>query len=96
MQEQLISFDTAKLAKKKGFHYMKANIYGDNMAYHLDNGQLTTAQLANSVIGYILAPTQSLLQKWIRKKHLLHISIDFTKKKQISQLLYMILIATNF
>ncbi len=69
MKEQLISFDTAKLAKEKGFEYMKANCYGDNMCYQLPEGDLINALRGNTVTGYILAPTQSLLQRWLREVH---------------------------
>jgi hypothetical protein len=61
MEEQLIKFDTAKLAKEKGFD-CKSNFYNWygsdkilNQMYDLEN--------------IILAPTQSLLQKWLREKH---------------------------
>ena len=76
MKEQLISFETAKLAKEKGFVYMKANCYGDNMCYQLPEGELINALKGNSVGGYILAPTQSLLQKWLREIHNIFISTD--------------------
>jgi hypothetical protein len=66
MEEQLITFETAKLAKEKGFDWIKS----DNKWYE-DNGNLDF-----SFQGYhentenkITAPTQSLLQKWLREEH---------------------------
>ena len=50
MTEQLISKETAVLAKEKGF----------DLNNHLKNGN---------------PPTQSLLQKWLREKHNIDISI---------------------
>ncbi len=67
MKEQLISFETAKLAKATGFIHMEANCYGDNMCYQLPDGELVNALKGNTITGYILAPTQSLLQKWLRE-----------------------------
>ena len=48
MKEQLITFETAKLAKEKGFTILEKGFY-------------------------IGAPTQSLLQKWLREKHNLEV-----------------------
>ncbi len=47
MIEELISFETAKLAKEKGF-----------------NEQCS-------------APTQSLLQKWLREVHNIHVNVSY-------------------
>lgn len=79
MKEQLITFETAKLAKEKGFASMKANCYGDNMCYQLPEGYLINALKGNIVSGYILAPTQSLLQKWLRDKYQMTMNIHPVK-----------------
>lgn len=127
MKEQLISFETAKLAKEKGFNIFNIdinlknniiindndiyidskNIDGkyylyineDNCVYSLEVGQF------NSVIGsfnsfakeYILketndyfhAPTQSLLQKWLRDIHDVNVCVELgsysTKNKVIKE-----------
>lgn len=83
MQEKLITFETAKIAKEggiteevlrscecfydeEGISY-KSDIYSEEIrhnAYSYKN------------IGYCLAPTQSLLHKWLREKHNLIIIID--------------------
>jgi len=76
MKEEIITFKTAVLAEEKGFIHMKANCYGDNMCYQLPQGELINALKGNTVSGYILAPTQSLLQKWLREYHDLSIKID--------------------
>jgi hypothetical protein len=73
MQEKLVEFETAELAQKKGFFYMKANCYGDNMCY-----KLPEKELINSLRGgnnYIHAPTQSLLQKWLREEHQIIVTV---------------------
>lgn len=88
MKEKLITFETAKLAKEKGF---KISCYH---AYNVDNKleECTTSELTGKVVKYsadliktldfhskdnecYLAPTQSLLQKWLREEHTLHIEI---------------------
>lgn len=68
MKEQIVSFAVAELAKAKGFNHVKANAFGDTMCYQLPKGKLMTAVRGNVVSGYILAPTQSLLQKWLREE----------------------------
>ena len=58
MTEELISFETAKLAKEKGF---------TEIIFESDGkGTLT---------GIHKAPTQSLLQKWLREEHDIHFNI---------------------
>ena len=75
MREQLVNFETAKLAKEKGFNHMKANCYGDNMAYDTGQEEGKLIQSGNA-LNYILAPTQSLLQKWLRKEKELSVKVD--------------------
>jgi hypothetical protein len=74
MQEQLISFETAKLAKEKGFNV------ACNTGYHPDDGNLLSGNMWKSILRYksdrhTYAPTQSLLQKWLRDVHDVHIEI---------------------
>lgn len=71
MEEQIVSFDTAKLAEEKGFDVSGVNIY-DNKELICDvefknwnNGTLC-----------LLAPTQSLLQKWLRETHQLFVEVN--------------------
>ena len=54
MEDTLINFETAKLAKEKGFDFI----------YIIDN-ELTNHSLI----------TQSLLQKWLREVHNIHITV---------------------
>jgi len=85
MDEQLISFETAKLAKEKGFDEFCLNIYNnigeleDSFDLEEELEFMTKAtELRNSLLckntqyddnTWISAPTQSLLQKWLREKH---------------------------
>ncbi len=66
MKEQVISFETAKLAKEKGFDNDSDGYYGMmNGHFKCVDGQETCD-----------APTQSLLQKWLREVHSLSVKID--------------------
>lgn len=95
MEETLISFETAKLAKEKGFIEPVINYY------HMHEG-LTEPELIDEIdillknykrpyevrkncntisteFGYVenfSAPTQSLLQKWLREVHNIHIGVN--------------------
>ena len=66
MQEQLISFETAKLAKEKCFNAICRHAYKDNnILINFDNGCCYDILSEH----YIICPTQSLLQKWLREVH---------------------------
>lgn len=73
MEDQLISFETAKLAREKGFNN------GSYALYTYPNKELKHFQAENYNSEQddlqFEAPTQSLLQKWLREKHQLHITI---------------------
>ena len=76
MEEQLISFETAKLAEQKGFK--NESEFGYN-----SNGELGVPYFGNSFTngqsnGDLIyeSPTQSLLQKWLREVHEISIKID--------------------
>ena len=67
MKEQLISFKIAKLAKEKGFNISCKGRYGlqstilySDYGFHIND---------EDDIIHISAPTQSLLQAWLRDKH---------------------------
>ena len=71
MEEPLISFETAILAKEKGFevqtrqYYMgSGKLFGTNIQENHNNATFTKEKYS--------APRQSLLQKWLRDKHDIH------------------------
>lgn len=74
MKEQLISFETAKLAKEKGFDFDCTNAYWDDSTHEL-MGEDTPEHSGISKYCFS-APTQSLLQKWLREKHFIFIEIS--------------------
>lgn len=67
MKEEIISFEIAKLAKEKGFRWTT-----DNKLFYNENGYLNILQFSEEDIP---APTQSLLQKFIRETRSVHIEI---------------------
>lgn len=84
MKDQLVSFETAKLAKEKGFdgfcfdayntHKMK---YSDGWLEYIDDNEIEIPFTSESLKSKdILAPTQSLLQKWLREVHNIVIDIS--------------------
>ena len=72
MKEQLISFETAKLAKEKGFTY--AYEFYDKEGNIEDFGMV--GGWTDCCDENYAAPTQSLLAKWLREEHNLHITIN--------------------
>lgn len=78
MEEKLISLETAKLAKEKGFDWEVTNYF--------KIGQLNQKIIEEKCISCSInikfseqqlfsRPTQSLLQKWLRKNHNIRINI---------------------
>ena len=73
MQEQLITFDTAKLAKENGL-----NIEGHKYYYDSANSILhhSVKMEMHNELGHILVIEQSLLQKWLREEYEIYIYIE--------------------
>ena len=94
MEEKLILFKTAKLAKKKGFNVeclQAYRIWKENIRkseteksalediqveYEPDyrGGSWEVVKKFYQSKEHTLAPTQSLLQKWLREKHNIHVN----------------------
>ena len=64
MEEQLVSFETAVLAKEKGFDE-ECDTYVTEGNHH----ETDVAAFYKNSYGYVTAPTQSLLQKWLRETY---------------------------
>jgi len=83
MEEQLVSFETAVLAKEKGFNDIVGIIRGKH--YYNFKGELNGDSLEElkhrkenpNPYKSIPAPTQSLLQKWLRDKHDCIVIVDW-------------------
>ena len=72
--EELITFETAKLAKEKGFPQNKKRMIGK----YREDGNIQRggpcAAVCDTNKEWFNAPTQSLLQKWLREKHNIYIN----------------------
>lgn len=79
MEEQVISFETAKLAKEKGFNIKTLFAYNllgvTNNSFKIYRGK-DFDEFSNT---FCFTPTQSLLQKWLREEHNLHIELQYGK-----------------
>lgn len=82
MIDELISFETAKLAKELGFDVPVKTYYrivgsgpfDTNKVYnHNDDLKMETA----GGMTYVSAPTQTLLQRWLRKKHKIFLCVHY-------------------
>ena len=81
LEEQVVSFKVAKLAWEKGFRDTTGKWRGKSYYNYKGelNGdvidQLRPANRNNPKFDSVAAPTQSLLQKWLRDKHDIHIQV---------------------
>ena len=75
MKEELISFETAKLANEKGFDWECQNAISeiDNEIYHANYGVVNWNERPTKNDALISSPTQSLLQRWLREEHNLEV-----------------------
>lgn len=77
IEDELVSCKTAKLARKKGFNIKQEFFY--------DKSQLRLC-IKNCVVDDLTenqyeAPTQSLLQKWLREKFSIYVRVDSVHKE---------------
>jgi len=89
MKEQLITFETAKIAKEKGFNIKTRKCFSERKEHTLFNSRknedtifefiparsMSTNYLDENEVLIAYRPTQSLLQKWLREEHSLHMEI---------------------
>jgi hypothetical protein len=86
MKEELVTHNTAELAKQKGFnepcYWISDLIYGavENDHWHCN----TKINIKGDASLYVTLPTQALLQRWLREKHGIHISI--TKSYEVHKI----------
>lgn len=91
MKDVLVGFRVAKLAKEKGFDEISNNVLAESTPeLYLNNFKIKDVDkeypVTNTTLSIFVntskekfysAPTQSLLQKWLREKYNIHISMDF-------------------
>jgi hypothetical protein len=80
--EQLISFETAKLAKKVGFDWYVLTYYAKDVLKYVPINDINPPSHIHLDFNWdkyskqYSAPTQSLLQKWLREVHNIHVKVD--------------------
>jgi len=94
MKEVIISFETAKLAKEKKFDIPTLHCYewvknhgvtvckNEQTKGSLDNWNNHTGEENGYNLIFYSAPTQSLLQKWLRDVYQLHITVFYTSENK--------------
>ena len=83
MQEELISFETAKLAKKKGFELNKYLSIDDENPRNLNSNFNP-----RNYQPWYFDLTQSLLQKWLREVHGIYVNSDHDLNPKGDGILY--------
>lgn len=71
MKDELISYETAVLAKEKGFN--------EFCEYYITESSVEYQEGAafKNEYGYVTAPTQSLLQRWLREVHYIVVESNY-------------------
>jgi hypothetical protein len=80
MNEQIVSLKTAELAKEKELDF-ELDLGGNCTCYNKENELLSYHvhfQYPDRS-EYVFAPTQGLLQKWLREVHKIHIGVDYDR-----------------
>lgn len=77
MEEQLITYETAVLAKTKGFNVPTRNVFLNNKII-IKNGYWPEKHQSD-----ISVVTQSKLQKWLREKKLIDVSPGYNYCKKV-------------
>lgn len=78
LTEDLISFETAKLAKSKGFIFNgRTNNWLETTLPYMEDG---TRRIDFTYKGeHYPAPTQALLQKWLREKYQIQVEVNYRR-----------------
>ena len=84
--EQIVSFETAKLAKEKGLTYSEVG-----MSYR-PNGEITYGKNDET---FYPAPSQSQLQRWLREKYNTHVNPVDYELPQTKVIMYELSSETN-
>ena len=85
MEDTRVTFETAKLAKEKGFDALcydafnsMENLYSNGWCEYLYDNKVEIPFRSGVLESQdILAPTQSLLTKWLREEHNIIVLVDY-------------------
>ena len=76
MVEKLIEFETAKIAKTRGFNVVCENYFSEHLTGVQENNQCGFRNWNKEYENSFSRPTQSLLQKWLREIHSLDVETE--------------------
>ena len=76
IQEDYISFETAKLLKEKGYWNIATMLYKENGDIVNYNVPLNNKGFSSTLDVFYEAPTLQMAMKWLREVHNIHINID--------------------
>ena len=82
MKEELITYETAKLLKEKGFDWETNRYYYLNELSDFDRYDASLENYNTSdqtATEFSSAPTQSLLQRWLREKHKIYVDVVYER-----------------
>ena len=92
MEDQLITFETAELAKVNGFDELTPNLYvvdtDVRTAKANNNGRTNSNYIERKDYKVYSRPTQSLLQKWLRETH--NIDVVITPERYTDGVNYLV------
>ena len=99
MTDEIINFETAKLAKEKGFDipcmdFIDIQEDKSLVMYYIGDTFEEKLLMAKEFILYFL-PTQSLLQRWLRKVHNLNVNVNYYNDK-ITPIRWTVFIDTTY
>jgi hypothetical protein len=79
IHEEICTYEVCKLAKEKGFNEYEAcnHIYEDDEQWYTLTTYTNARGIDWSKDKFTVAPTQSLLQRWLREEKGLHITVPF-------------------
>tara|TARA_B100000953_G_C17740165_1_gene331978 strand:- start:110 stop:484 length:375 start_codon:yes stop_codon:yes gene_type:complete len=85
MREEIITFETAVLAKDMGFNIEVPESYGNDGGFYISKNKDLIPNWSR-----VYAPTQTILQKWLREKHNLHCMVypTYDGEKNMYRLYY--------
>ena len=81
MELDIVNYDTAQLLKRMGFNEPTGYRYvdGDEGTFYSNDGDDTYSnQIPIEQYTWCLAPTQALVQQWLREVHDIVVSVDYS------------------
>ena len=97
MRETPITFNTALLAKKKGFDFTSQFGYIVPIESEVEGLLMEIQGIVTVPIGshIVYAPSQSVLQKWLREVHDIEVTMEVFKNRSSGRSIYVSIIYSD-